>query len=188
VLIYRVFPWLTTARRGEPGHPLYVHPDQGAGRWDNPDLYAAFYCAAEAEAAVGESFAHIATWSAAMLTFPLIPGAERALGIYHFDEESHPLLDLDDPRALLDRGLRPTDVVIRNRPATQRVAREVYEEGDWAGISWWSLHRPQWTLFALFGESDVEEREVVDLRHHPATLEAARRLAKALAPGFPHEP
>jgi hypothetical protein len=36
LLIYRVFPYLRAARIGQPGHPLYVHPAQGTGRWDNP--------------------------------------------------------------------------------------------------------------------------------------------------------
>jgi hypothetical protein len=155
-----------------------VHPDQGAGRWDNPDRYLAFYAAASAEAAVGESFAHLTAWTARMLPFPQLEGAVRALGVYRYDEEAHPLLDLDDAKALLERGLRPTEVVIRNRPRTQAIARAVHDEGRWAGIRWWSMHRPQWPLMAFFGTAPLAVEDVVDLPGHPAVRDAAAVLAK----------
>lgn len=178
MLVWRVFPWVDRAAPGEPGHPLHVHPDQGAGRWDNPDRYLALYVAASAEAAVGESFAHLVRWTVDMLPFPQVPGAVRALGVYRYDEEAHPLLDLDDARALLDRGLRPTDVVVRNRPRTQAIARSVHDEGHWAGIAWWSMHRPQWPLMVFFGTDVVTVEDVVDLPGHPALRDAGAVLAK----------
>ncbi len=150
MLLYRVFPHLVAASPNEPGHPLYVHPDQGRGRWDNPDVYQSMYAAASPSGAVGESFAGLSTWSAAILPFPSIPGSIRAMGVYRFDEETYPVLNLDDARVLLERGLRPTDVVIRNRPRTQSIARMVYSEGRWAGMSWWSMHRPQWILYVIW--------------------------------------
>jgi hypothetical protein len=158
-----------------------VHPDQGAGRWDNPDLYRLRYVATSPEAAVGEAFAHLTAWRRAMLVFPQIPGALRHLGVYGFDEEAFPLLDLDDAVALRRRGLRPTDVVIRNRPATQDIARRIYEEGRWSGIRWWSLHRPQWTLFAIWADAALVTEAVESLVGHPALVDAALRLAKPLA-------
>lgn len=181
MLVYRVFPYLARAAAGEPGHPLFLHPDQGAGRWDNRDLYRAAYVAASPSGAVGEAFAHLSTWSRAMLPLPVIPGAERALGVYRLDEERHPLLDLDDPRALLDRGLRPTDVVIRNRPRTQRMARDVFAEGTWSGLSWWSMHRPQWTLHVLWDVDALSSEAVQPLPGHPATRDAAHLLTRDLA-------
>lgn len=184
MLVYRVFPHLPAASAGEPGHASYVHPDQGAGRWDNPNLYEAFYCATSAEAAIGESFAHISAWSVAMLRFPQLPGSVRALGTYRIDEEAHPLLDFDDPRALHDRGLRPTQVVVRNRPATQRIGADVYREGIWSGIRWWSMHRPQWTLLVLFDSGVIEGVSVEGLAGHPALLDAGARLAKVVDEGL----
>lgn len=180
MLAYRVFPYRPEAGEGEPGHPSYVHPDQGAGRWDNSDLYRLWYLTTSPEAAVGEVFAHLTTWSSAMLGFPQISGAERHLGTYRLDEEALPLLDLDDARALLDRGVRPTDVVVRNRPRTQGVARRVHAEGRWAGVRWWSMHRPQWTLLAVWAP-EVELVTVEPLPGHPGLLEAASRLAKLLS-------
>lgn len=176
--LHRIFPHRKGARRSQPGHGLYLHPDQGTGRWDNPDLYLAAYLATTSEGAVGETFAHVPAWSAAMLPFPTVPGAVRALGTYRLDEEAHPLLDLDDARALLDRGIRPSRVVWRNRPATQALTTTIHAEGRWAGITWWSMHRPQWPLVCLWDTSALVLEEVQPLVGHPAVAEAADRLAK----------
>jgi hypothetical protein len=184
VIVWRVFPSVDGATDGQPGHPLYVHPDQGAGRWDNPDRYLAFYAAASAEAAVGEAFAHLLRWTADMLPFPQLPGAVRVLGVYRYDEEAHPLLDLDDARALLDRGLRPTDVVVRNRPRTQAIARGIHDEGHWAGVRWWSVHRPQWPVMAFFGTEALTVEGVVDLPGHPAVRDAAAVLVREVDPAL----
>jgi hypothetical protein len=178
VRLYRVFPRVPRARLGQPGHGLYIHPDQGAGRWDNPDLYRAGYFAASPEGAVGETFAGISTWRAAMLAFPALDKGVRVLGTYRIDEEAHPLLDLDDARNLVDRGVRPSHVVWRNRPATQAVARTAHEEGRWSGLSWWSMHRPQWSLVCLWDLDTLVLEAIEPLRGHPALLEAAGRLAR----------
>lgn len=178
MLLYRVFPYLTDAGAGEPGHPLYVHPDQGLGRWDNPDLYQTLYVAASASGAIGETFAHLSTWSRGMLPFPAIDGAERMLGVYSLDEDVHPLLDFDNPRSLLDRALRPTEIVIRNRPRTQQIARHAFDEGAWSGLSWWSMHRPQWSLRVLWRADDIALEGVEGLPGHPALRDAGRLLAK----------
>lgn len=181
MLVHRVFPWRQGARGGEPGHPLYIHPDQGVGRWDNRDLYLALYVGGSPSGAVGESFAHLSTWSSAMLAFPSIPGADRALGTYRIDEEAHPLLDFDDPRALLDRALRPTDIVVRNRPRTQRIARDAFGEATWSGVTWWSMHRPQWTLHMLWDVQGLSVEDVQPLPGHPAVRDAGRLLVRNLA-------
>jgi len=182
VLLYRVFPYLPDAGARDPGHPLYVHPDQGFGRWDNPDLYQALYVATTASGAIGEAFAHLSTWSQAMLPFPVIDGAQRMLGVYALPEERHPLLDFDNPRSLLDRSLRPTDIVVRNRPRTQQIARDAFHEQAWSGLSWWSMHRPQWTLHMLWSIDDVAPEAVEPLDTHPAVRDAGRLLAKQLDP------
>lgn len=138
------------------------------------------YMAASAIAAVGETFAHLGRWTHQMLTVPAIPGARRRLVTYELDEERHPFIDLDDARILMRRGLRPSRVVARNRPFTHNVAKEIFAEGTWAGISWWSMHRPQWTLHGLFGADACRVVSVEDLAGHPGLLEAASRLAKVL--------
>ncbi len=179
MLLYRVFPYVEGAEQVEPGHPLNVQSRyQGKGRWDNPALYAVMYLSASAEAAVGETFGNLVMWSPTMLTFPQIPGSVRSLGTFELDEEAHPLLDLDDATELAQRGIRPTHVVVRNRPRTQQIAADIFNEGRWSGIGWWSYHRPQWTAVALWEPSGLAIRRVEDLRGHPALDAAAKTLAK----------
>lgn len=110
--------------------------------------------------------------------FPSVRGSARALGVYALDEEACPLLDLDDARMLVERGLRPTEIVIRNRPHTQGIARQAHAEGRWAGMSWWSMHRPQWTLYVLWSPGSLTLEGVEPLPSHPALLDAGRLLAK----------
>jgi hypothetical protein len=182
VQLHRVFPHKPSARVGEPGHGLHVRLSQGDGRWDNPDLYRATYLAVPAEGAIGEALAHMATWSAGMLRHPSVPGATRALGLYRFDEEAHPLLDLDDARNLLERGLRPSRVVWKNRPATQSLAAAVHDEGRWAGLTWWSPYRPQWRLVCLWRPDALVLEAVQPLAGHPALVEAAQRMGRLVDP------
>lgn len=182
MLVCRVFPHREDAAAGDPGHPLYIHPDQGWGRWDNPDLYRVLYVAATATGAIGESFAHLSHWSQAMLPFPSIAGSRRRLATYQLAEHARPLLDLDDARVLLDRGLRPTDIVKRNRARTQQIARDIFAESAWAGLSWWSMHRPEWALHALWNFDDIETQGVTELPGHRDLHEAAVLLAKSIDP------
>ena len=60
MLVYRVFFHDPGARPGDPGHALHLHRPQGAGRWDNPDLYDAWYFARSPEGAIGEVFGALA--------------------------------------------------------------------------------------------------------------------------------
>lgn len=179
MLVYRVFPFDPAARRAtQAGHPLYVHPDQGLGRLDNPDHYRVRYLAVEPTAAMAEAFDGHTIWQPAMLRFPQLPNAVRALGVYRLDDERYPLLDLDDARNLLDRGLRPTQVVARNRPTTQAWARRVYDEGRWAGVRWWSYHRPQWTVVGLWADAALDVVAVQSIAGHPGLEDAAYTLGK----------
>ena len=178
MLLYRVFPHLDGAGPDNPGDALYVDPRQGAGRWDNPDRYLSRYLAVSPGAAVGEAFAHLTVWTPAMLARPDLPGSERRIGTYQFDEAADAFLDLDDAKALLDRGLRPTDVVIRDRPKTQQIAAAIFDERRWAGLSWWSYHRPQWVVVVLWAGPNLTVRSVDPIPGHPALDEAASSLRK----------
>lgn len=116
MLVYRVFPHLETA---EPGHPLYEHRPQRGGRADHPDYYV-WYVAREAEAACGEAFGNLSLWTDSMFDFPAVPGARKALGVYELPDDLR-ICDLDEPHRLVELGLRPTQVVIRNLAITSRV-------------------------------------------------------------------
>ena len=179
MLLYRVLPHVASARKGEPGHPLYVHPDQGRGRWDNPTQYLAWYMAQEPTSAVGEAFAGVSAWRNEMFAFPQVPGAQRALGVYRLPDDLL-YVDLDDAQTLVERGMRPSQVVERNRPYTQGKALEIYQEQKWMGIRWWSFHRPQWRVWCLW-EVDPECEDIQELHvAHVAVGDAARTLAKPI--------
>lgn len=181
MLLYRVFPYLDSAKPGEPGHPRYVHPAQGKGRWDNASAYLAWYLASERTSAVAEVFANLTNWRDAMFPFPQIAGARRALGVYRLPDDL-PYVDLDDPQILVDRGMRPSQVIERNRPYTQGKALEIFNEKRWNGIRWWSFHRPESRVWCLWEIDPVcETVEALDLSH-VAVRDAAAALAKLLVP------
>lgn len=115
-----------------------------------------------------------------MLRFPALPGSMKALGIFNFDEDEHPLLDLDDAGVLSQRGIRPTHVVIRNRPRTQQIAAAIFAEGLWSGIQWRSYHRPQWTAVAIWSIGGLTVAEVDDISTHPGLAAAANTLSKPI--------
>ncbi|MHB8691935.1 MAG: RES family NAD+ phosphorylase [Solirubrobacteraceae bacterium] len=179
MLLYRVFPYLSSASTGQPGNPLFIHPAQGAGRFDNPSHYLAWYLAAEAVSAIGESFAHLSVWRDEMFEFPHIPGSRRALGIYDLPDDL-PYVDLDDPQRLVELGVRPSQVVERNRPYTQSLALRIYSESKYKGLRWWSFHRPQWRVYCLWEigptVAQIDELTVA----HIAVESAARTLAKRI--------
>lgn len=180
MLLYRVFPHVPSARRGAPGHPLYLHPGQGKGRWDNPAWYLAWYMAHEPTSAVGEALADVTTWRDEIFAFAQIPGARRALGVYRLADDL-PYVDLDDAQTLVERGMRPSQVVERNRSYSQAKALEIYQEKRWQGIRWWSLHRPQWRVWCLWDIDPVcEEIQPLDVSH-AAVRDAACALAKPIA-------
>jgi len=179
VLLYRVFPYLAAASLGQPGHPRYVHPVQGAGRFDNPAHFVAWYMAAEAVSAVGESFAQLSIWRDEMFEFPLIPGSRKALGIYDLPDDL-PYVDLDDPRRLVDLGVRPSQVIERNRPYTQALALRIHSEGRYNGIRWWSFHGPQWRVYCLW-EIDPTIVQIDALTvAHIAVVSAAATLTRTI--------
>lgn len=155
------------------------------GPLDNPTEYDCWYLSAEASGAVGESFGNLARWTRAMFPFPLVPGASKALGIFHVADVC-PVLDLDDAQNL-DRALRPTQVIIRNLDVTQAWALRIFQEKNadgqrtWQGVRWWSYQRPQWRVLGLWG-ADLECVEVQELQiGHPAVVDAATALNRPLS-------
>ncbi|NLG55917.1 MAG: RES domain-containing protein [Rhodococcus sp.] len=184
MLVYRVFPYLASAHEGKPGHPLYSHSPQRGGRIDHPD-YHVWYVSRLAEAACGESFGNHTTWHDSMLDFPLIPGARRALGVFELPDDLR-ILDLDDPAQLVRLGLRPTQVVTRNLAVTQAWGQRVWSECDphthdrrWDAVSWWSYHRPVWTVLASWRQPDLVRVDDLDFEH-PAMIDAAKTLQRPI--------
>lgn len=154
--VYRVLPWLESARLGEAGHPLYVSPRQVAGRLDNPDHYRVLYLAEDPVAAVAEAFGSFELWTPAMLSGPpALPGSVQALATYECPDELS-LLNLDDANALLEWGLRPSEVVTRDRAATRAWALRVYESRRFAGVRWWSYYNPDWGVMGIWDSARLD--------------------------------
>lgn len=189
MLIYRVFAGLPSAAPGEPGHPGYLHRPQGLGRWDNPSLYDIWYLSKSPEGAVAEAFGNLASWSEDMFETPFLSGGRRELAMFSVPDDMS-MLDLDDAQNLLDQGMRPTQVVMRNLAYTQARAASIFATRGptrrrWAGLAWWSYHRPYLTNVALWSTDDepapltlVEVRSL-SLRS-PEVVETSRMLSKTL--------
>lgn len=187
MLVYRVFPYLSTAAAGEPGHPLYGHRPQRSGRIDNPD-YHVWYVGRRPEVAVGEAFGNLSLWEPSIFDVPFLPGSRRALAILQLPDELR-LLDLDDPRVLVERSLRPTQIVTRNLSVTQGWGRRIWQEVDphdasrpyWQAIQWWSYHHPSWEVLASWERPKLVSVEPLDLEHD-AVVEAAKELRRLRQP------
>lgn len=185
--LYRIVPWIESASRGEPGHPLFVDVSlQGGGRADNPRHYQALYVSETRQGAVGEAFGDLTDWSDRMFTVPWSKEAERVLVTYEADPPPE-VLDLDDAEVLWKLNAKPTDVVGRDREKTRELALEVWFQRRWAGLRWWSWWRPSWRNQILWAELDDHDPwplEVVDLERlwtgHEAVQLAAEFLRRRL--------
>lgn len=180
--LYRVLPWLASAPRGAPGHPLFVPPKQGTGRVDNPERYQTLYLSDGPGGAVAEAFAWLQTWDAGMLRGPpSLSGSVQALATYELKEEGR-FCDLDDARRLLDFGIRPSQVVTRDRAVTQAWALRIFDAGGWAGVRWWSYYDPRWESHGIWATDLLDVVGTVALTlDQPAVAEAADVLSRLSA-------
>lgn len=183
MLLHRVCPVDPAARPGRPYHPAYVPASAGQHRIDDPEAYDCLYLSADAAGAVAERFAAFPDWGDWLTDHPR--GFTLCLVTFELPDD-RPVLDLDDAAALAARGLRPSRVVTRDRATTQAWARAAYDEGRWAGVSWWSYHDPDWTTCGLWcapGAGAVEGLDVVGVEAlhagHPAVTEAVQTLLRA---------
>lgn len=179
--LYRVLPYLAAARRGAPGHPMYVPPAAGSGRVDNPGLYDILYLGDSAPGAIAEAFGWASVWSSALLRgTPSLPGSVRALARYALDDALAAVCDLDDAARLVELALRPSQVVTRERAVTQAWAATIYHRGEFAGVRWWSYYDPRWGSFGLWDVTALSLVDVVvlDDLDHPDIAEAADVLSR----------
>jgi hypothetical protein len=177
--LYRVFPWVEKAGRAQTGHPLHIPPVQGAGRIDNPGDYRVLYVSDSPVGAVAEAFGNHAVWTSDLFRVPALPDARRALAAYQTDRVE--VLDLDDARSLLDRELRPSDVVTRDRERTRRWSLAIYRERKWAGIRWCSLQDPDRGAYGLWKISALTVLDVISLDiNHAVVTETARLMNRRI--------
>ena len=183
-ILYRVLPYLDTAKAGKPGHPLYLPPARGSNRVDNPGRYQVLYLGDDPAGAVAEAFGSFSRWNRGLFRgTPSLGGKHAGLVSYELDD-SAALCDLDDAYALVELGLRPSEVVTRNRLVTQAWALTLYETGSYAGVRWWSYDDPRWGSVGLWDDRQltVADITVLDDLAHPAFVEAAAVLCRLIEP------
>jgi hypothetical protein len=175
-VLYRRYPFSPGAGVGEPGGPLYVpRLDQGDGRHDNPDVYGALYLSRVPASPIAELLRDAPR---GVLQPALLLHEGEPYRLAAFDDSGlTDLVDLDDPRTLSRRGLRPSRVATLDRERTQPLGLSIYHEGA-SGFEWWSTIESSWINVTVFADRAVDrltlagEPEALTL-DHPAVREAA---------------
>ena len=182
-MFYRVFPAVPGVGTAESGGPLHVPRfDQGGGRHDNPDHYGALYASRLPVAPVAERIKDLR--ARALTERPLSREGARLSLVAIDDSLLEPLVDLDDPRTLLERSLRPSAVATSIRDVTQPIALSVYRDGM-AGLEWWSTIEASWINVTLFDDRVTGRLRVIGdpeplTLDHPAVREAAEAVGVLL--------
>jgi len=113
-----------------------------------------------------------------------LPAGRMTLGIFEAPDDMG-ICDLDDANNLLHLGMKPSQVVMRNLPYTQARAADAFAEGRWAGLGWWSFHRPFWSNRMLWSTASAPapvtfvNAEPLDLSHR-SIISVRATLAKAV--------
>jgi hypothetical protein len=159
-MLYRSFPLLPGAQPTEEGGPLFVPRFlQGHGRHDNPDRYGALYLSHTPESVVAELLRYLRRHDVSNTD---LLSESRSYSLVSIDDAKiKDVLDLDDPRSLTQRDLRPSEVATRNRQLTRRVALDIYEEGV-PGFEWWSTIEASWINVTLFVDRALPLLRVAD--------------------------
>jgi hypothetical protein len=181
--LYRLFPFDPGASARAEGGPLFVAQHlQGGGRHDNPGAYGALYLSRSNVSPIAEHLAIWRAWGAAGSAFRP-EGRPLALATFA-DAGLETLVDLDHPRTLLERGLRPSGVATRERRITRPLAKALYDEGV-TGFEWWSTIEASWINATLFADRALDrleiaaEPEILTIQH-PLVQEAAETVGVRL--------
>lgn len=175
MLVHRVHLWHADAKPSEPYSAEFIPPQQGYGRWDNPDLYTLRYLATSPEGAIIEAFGSHAIWREDMFRTGDSSHTIRALSTFDLPEDTV-FADLSDPRLLIEYNVTVTEVVKRNPRATQRLAARLFQSHEFDGIAWWSYYQPSLTLIALFQPDEAQLVDTVPLSLDLSEVQEAARL------------
>jgi len=178
--VYRVLHHRADAAPTEPGGVLFI-PPQGHGRVDNPLEYETLYVGDSPAGACAEVFnrgRYRTEWRTEMLRgLPNMPTSRRALAWYDVADAAL-ICDLDDPRVLTARSLRPSNIATRDYAKSQAWALRIHGERRWAGVRWWSYHDARWASIGLWNHSVITTHGTEALTlDHPALIEAAAVLS-----------
>ena len=165
MILFRCFPWDREAKSGARGGPLWFpRMLQGPGRHDNPLAYGCLYVSEEPLSPVVERLARFRgreLTSDKLVSF----GRELALAALELSEAAE-LVDLDEPRVLVQEGLKPSQIATNDRSVTQMQASELFEAHPTAvGLRWWSTFESLWANVTLFDRADpvIEVTDVHEL-------------------------
>ena len=173
--LYRVIPYVASAKKGELGHPLYFPPNQGLARIDNYGHYSVGYMATSGSCAVAESFGFLSVWDSMMLRpIKILPRSHWAVITYALGG-GREIFKMDDASNLHKLKLCPSRVVTRDRAVTQSWALKVFKGGQSAGISWWSYYNPDWSCVGLWDLSKLKVKEIEELTLENSWVEEASR-------------
>jgi hypothetical protein len=182
--LYRVLYYLDGAAPTEKGGVLYVPPQTGLGRINNPDDYEALYVGGSPAGVCAEVFYRgkfRSQWTDAMLA-PLPNGSRRVLAWYEFPD-SMAICDLNDPKELLARKLRPSDIATRDYTVTRQWALNIFREKRYIGVSWWSYCDALWATYGLWDRDAINKYGFEELTlAHAAMIEAASVMDVAIGP------
>jgi hypothetical protein len=175
---------LPGARPGDAGGPLFVSRAlQGGSRHDDPSRYGALYVSRVPESAVAEA---LQAFRGRELAARHLIRTGRPLALASIDDSRlDPIPNLDDPRELVRRRLRPSLVATSDRSTTQPIAGAIYDEGH-PGFEWWSSIEASWINVTLFAERVTRSLRLAETPEplsldHPVVTAVAARLGFAKA-------
>jgi hypothetical protein len=147
--LWRVFPWDSAAAPGAPFAADMVPRWQGSGRFDLPELSAVWYFAESVVHAVSETLQGFRGQT--LDDADLLRGGHRlaAVPAAVASDVAARVVDLCDPAELARRSIRPDRLASRQLAVTQRIARQLAEEGV-PGFRWWSSIHGDWHATVLF--------------------------------------
>lgn len=92
-----------------------------------------------------------------MLTSGMLTRAGVRLALAQLELHVGGLVDLDNPRTLIDAELRPSEVATGMRPVTQSYALRLFETHPaLLGLRWWSTIEASLINFTLFDRAQPE--------------------------------
>lgn len=180
MIAWRVLPWRAERPLREPGGALWFPRElQGAGRYDNPDLYGCLYVGEHPVSPIAEALAPFRGTGQLTPSMLVRGGARLALVEIALSDRAH-LLDLDDPAVLADASLRPSQIATGRRDLTQAYAASLHAlHPQAAALRWWSTIEASLINLTIFDRAQ-RELEMIDVQaldvDHPAVREAAELL------------
>lgn len=140
---------------GDPFSASYLATGQSVGRFDLHDDPPVRYLAESPEHAIGEVLApfrgtqfrpaYLRQQGHALALVEVTLGTSLAARI----------IDCTDPEALSAHGLRPDELAHHDRVRTQRIARRLHDDGDAAGLRWWSALTGAWHSVVVFTDREL---------------------------------